>query len=90
MIKWKKKAITINFYDKQTSFELIDFIKSKDGIGNKAVLIEAVQKKFGLTKDRSVFYSENLAIRFSSSHSTSFSNTVLSLSNLQKYDELPF
>ena len=71
-------------------FELIDFIESNDGIGNKAVLIEAVQEQFGLTKDRSVFYSENLAIRFSSSHSTSFSNTVLSLSNLQKYDELPF
>lgn len=71
-------------------FELVDFINLKDGIGNKAVLIDAVQKKFGLTKDRSVFYSENLAIRFSSSHSTSFSNTVLSLSNLQKYDELPF
>ena len=71
-------------------FELIDFVKSNDGIGNKAVLIDAVQKRFGLTKDRSVFYSESLAIRFSSSHSTSFSNTVLSLSNLQKYDELPF
>src|SRR3989344_616711 len=71
-------------------FELIDFINSNDGIGNKSVLIDAVQKRFGLTKDRSVFYSENLAIRFSSSHSTSFSNTVLSLSNLQKYDELPF
>lgn len=70
--------------------ELIDFIKSKDGIGNKAVLIDAVQKQFGFTKDRSVFYSENLAVRFSSSHSTSFSNTVLSLSNLQKFDELPF
>ncbi len=70
--------------------ELIDFIKSKDGVGNKAVLIDAVQKQFGFTKDRSVFYSENLAIRFSSSHSTSFSNTVLSLSNLQKFDELPF
>jgi len=71
-------------------FEIIDFIKSNDGVGNKAVLIESVQEQFRLTKDRSVFYTENLAIRFSSSHSTSFSNTVLSLSNLQKYDELPF
>lgn len=71
-------------------FRLVDFIKSKDGIGNKSVLIDEVQKEFGLTKDRSVFYSENLAIRFSSSNSLSFSNTVLSLSNLQKYDELPF
>lgn len=71
-------------------FELIDFIKSKDGIGNKSVLIDPIQEHFELTKDRSVFYSEHLAIRFSSSNSSSFSNTVLSLSNLQKYDELPF
>jgi hypothetical protein len=71
-------------------FELVDFIKSKDGIGNKSVLLGEVQKKFGLTRDRSIYYSENFAIRFSSSNSLSFSNTVLSLSNLQKYDELPF
>jgi hypothetical protein len=71
-------------------FNLVDFIKSKDGIGNKAVLIDEVQKQFKLTKDRSVYYSEYFAIRFSSSHSSSFSNTILSLSNLQKYDELPF
>jgi hypothetical protein len=71
-------------------YKIIDFIVSKDGIGNKSVLIEEVQKLFGLTKDRSVYYSENVAIRFSSSNSLSFGNTVLSLSNLQKYDELPF
>ncbi len=71
-------------------FAIIDFIKSKDGVGNKSVLIREVQKKFNLIRDRSVYYSEHFAIRFSSSHSLSFSNTVLSLSNLQKYDELPF
>ncbi|TRZ51353.1 hypothetical protein D4R99_04480 [bacterium] len=71
-------------------FELVDFIKSKDGVGNKSVLVDVVQKKFSLTRDRSIYYSEHLAIRFSSSNSLSFSNTVLSLSNLQKYDELPF
>src|SRR3990167_5453721 len=68
----------------------IEFLQSKNGVGNKSVLIKKVQKEFGLTKDRSVYYCENFAIRFSSSHSLSFSNTVLSLSNLQKYDELPF
>jgi hypothetical protein len=71
-------------------FKLIDFVKSKDGIGNKSTLIDEVQKEFSLIKDRSVFYSENFAIRFSSSNSLSFSNTVLSLSNLQKYDQIPF
>ncbi|MDD3773486.1 MAG: hypothetical protein PHC38_12660 [Weeksellaceae bacterium] len=68
----------------------IEFVKSKNGIGNKAVLIEDVQKTFKLTKDRSVFYSKNFSVRFSYSSSNSFSNTVISLSNLQKYDHLPF
>src|SRR3989338_4637461 len=68
----------------------IDFVKSKDGIGNKSVLIEESQKIFKLTKDRSVYYSKNFSVRFSYSSSTSFSNTVISLSNLQKYDNLPF
>ncbi len=71
-------------------FALIDFILLKNGIGNKSVLINEVQQKFSLTKDRSVYYSEHCAIRFSSSGSLSFSNTVLSLSNLQKYDGIPF
>jgi hypothetical protein len=75
---------------KKQAFELIDFIKLENGIGNKSVLIDKIQKQFKLTKDRSVYYSENFAIRFSSSSSLDFSNTVLSLSNLQKYDELPF
>jgi len=68
----------------------IDFVKSKNGIGNKSVLIEKSQKIFKLTKDRSVYYSKNFSVRFSYSSSTSFSNTVISLSNLQKYDNLPF
>lgn len=68
----------------------INFIKSKDGVANKANLINEVQKKFKLTKDRSVYYSKHFSIRFSYSSSLSFSNTVISLSNLQKYDDLPF
>ncbi len=68
----------------------INFIKSKDGVANKANLISEVQKKFKLTKDRSVYYSKYFSVRFSYSSSLSFSNTVISLSNLQKYDDLPF
>ena len=70
--------------------DFIAFVKQKDGIGNKALLAQEAQKKFRLTKDRSVYCSEYFAVRFSSSVSNGFSNTVLSLSNLQKYDELPF
>jgi len=68
----------------------IEFVKSKDGVGNKSVLMEEIQKSFKLTKDRSVYYSKNFSVRFSYSSSNGFSNTVISLSNLQKYDHLPF
>lgn len=71
-------------------YKLIDFIERLDGQASKARLQELVQKEFSLIKDRSVFYTDTFAIRFSSSKSTSFSNTVISLSNLQKYDDFPF
>jgi len=43
-----------------------------------------------LTKDRSVYYCDDFALRFNSSATRSFGNTVLSLSNLRKYDGRPF
>ena len=69
---------------------LLDLISSRDGINDKSLLTNLVAEKFGLTKDRSVYYCKEFAIRFSSSGSQSFSNTVLSLSNLQKIDNRPF
>ncbi len=73
-------------------FTLINFIQGLDGVGNKSTLIKKVQERFHLTKDRSIYYSEHYAIRFSysSSNGNGFSNTVISLSNLQKYDDAPF
>ena len=71
-------------------FGLIEYIRAHDGISDKADLSKLVQQKFALTKDRSVYYSSHYAIRFSSTRSNSFSNTVVALSTLQKYDELPF
>ena len=66
------------------------FVGKHDGIGDKAKLCKIVVKQFGLVKDRSVFYCDNFAIRFSKAKSRTFSNTVLSLSNLQKFDDRPF
>lgn len=68
----------------------IEFIKSHDGISNKAKLTTLAAKQFNLIKDRSVYYCNSFAVRFSQSSSGSFSNTVLSLSKLQKYDNIPF
>jgi hypothetical protein len=69
--------------------ELINFIHNNPNL-SKEKLTEAVVKKFQLTKDRSVYYNKYYAIRFSKSSSDNFSNTVLGLSTLQKYDHLPF
>lgn len=69
---------------------LIEFISQHDGINDKAKLTKIVSDKFCLVKDRSVFYNDTFSIRFSQAMTTSFSNTVLAISNLQKYDSRPF
>jgi len=59
---------------------------------NKELVERAVMEKFSLTKDRKVYHNDYFAVRFSysKSSSSSFSNTVLSLSALEKYDKIPF
>lgn len=69
---------------------LFNLIKRHDRINNKARLTRLVADAFHLTKDRSVYYCPDFAIRFSSSVGPHFGNTVLSLSNLRKYDDRPF
>lgn len=70
--------------------DLVHFIKKYDGINDKSKLSILVAKEFSLIKDRSVYYNDSFAIRFSQAMTTSFSNTVLALSNLQKFDSRPF
>lgn len=69
---------------------LLDFLKANDGINDKPALIKLVVDNFALTKDRSVYYCNEFAIRLSMAANQNFSNTVLSLSNLQKFDDRPF
>jgi hypothetical protein len=69
--------------------DLLTLVKANDGI-NKAHLVRIVVDTFRLTKDRSVYYCPDFAIRFSSSSKRAASNTVASLSRLQKYDDRPF
>ena len=70
--------------------QLIAFLRQYDGINDKAKLAKLVSDNFHLTKDRSVYYCKDFAVRFSSSATPNFGNTVLSLSNLQKFDDRPF
>lgn len=77
-------------YNRDKLNKLVSYIGAQDGIADKMTLTKMVQSSFGLTKDRSVFACEDFAIRFCTSGGRSFSNTVLSLSSLQKYDKIPF
>lgn len=70
--------------------ELLDTIAAHCGINDKAKLTTLIATKFSLIQDRSVYYCSDFAIRFSSGSGLSFSNTVLSLSNLKKFDHIPF
>ena len=70
--------------------EILNFVATQNGINDKGKLTELIVEKFGLTKDRSVYYCDDFAVRFSAGSGSSFSNTVLSLSNLKKVDHVPF
>lgn len=77
-------------YNKTVLAYLVKLIENNDGIADKKKLAEIVKKEFNLVKDRSVYYCDDFAIRFSQSENKRMSNTVLSLSALQKYDDKPF
>lgn len=70
----------------------VDYIINKAPKHNKQLVEEKVCKHFNLTKDRKVYHNEYFSVRFcySKSSSNTFSNTVLSLSALEKYDSIPF
>ena len=72
--------------------EFVDYIVNYAPQHNKQVVEDDVSVHFNLTKDRKVYHNEYFAVRFSysKSDSDSFSNTVLSLSTLEKYDRIPF
>lgn len=71
-------------------FDFVEYIVNDAPKKNKQKVIDDVVNKFSLIKDRTVYYCSFFAVRFCYSKSNSFSNTVLSLSHLQKYDSIPF
>jgi len=78
-----------------TYLTLISFLnreKNKNSSLMKADLENLIGKSFSLRKQRSVWVGDEYAVRFSEARNdnNTFSNVVLSLSALQKYDELPF
>lgn len=77
-------------YNKEMIKKLVDFISSRDGKTDKSGLQNEVQATFDLVKERSVYYCDWFAIRFCKAASRNFGNTVLALSALHRYDNIPF
>lgn len=67
---------------------LLEF-KRKQPTANKAQIETAFLKCTDFKKERSVYVGNGFAVRFSEANTGSFSNVVLSLSALQKYDGIP-
>lgn len=77
-------------YNQNEIKKLVEVIEKNNGIGDKGKLADIVQGEFALEKERKAYTGKDFAIRFSKANSKKMSNTVLSLSALQKYDDKPF
>ena len=84
-IRERKKAM----YNKAAIQELVDEIKKYDGIADKNKLEKIIKEKFDLSKDRSIYYCDDYAVRFCQGENTKLSNTILALRKIQKYDSRP-
>ncbi len=56
----------------------------------KAAFAAAIARHYGLSKARSVFFADDFAVRFCYSNDAGFSNCVISLATLRKFDDRPF
>lgn len=70
--------------------DFVRIIENNKEVNTKEEMIDIVCRKFAMVKDgRAVYHSEFFAVVFCYSKNNSFSNVVLSLSKLEKYDHIP-
>lgn len=70
--------------------DFIEYFKSKMPKYDKEKAQKETINHFRMTKDRKIYYTDRFAVRFCYSKKGTFSNTVLALSQLQKFDGIPF
>lgn len=70
--------------------QFVDLIERNKSINTKEDIIRAACENFDLVKDgRALYHNDFFAVVFCYSKNKSFSNVVLSLSKLEKYDHIP-
>ncbi len=68
----------------------VDFIERNKAVNTKEQMIELVCNNFTMVKDgKALYHTDFFAVVFCYSKNNSFSNAVLSLSKLEKYDHIP-
>ena len=80
----------MEIYNYEVISLLTDTIEEIEPGTSKEDVVDILQDTFTLVRDRSVYSCPEFAVRVCSSKNRSFSNTVLSLSSLLKYDDKPF
>lgn len=74
----------------QQVHDFVNFICDNNALNTKEELIALAQERFNLTQDGKALYrNDYFCCRFCYSKNKSFSNVVLSLSRLEKYDHIP-
>lgn len=70
--------------------QFVQLVENNEELNTKEEMIEAVCKNFAMVKDgRALYHTDFFAVVFCYSKNNSFSNVVLSLSKLEKYDHIP-
>ena len=70
--------------------DFVRLIENNKGVNTKEEIIKKVCSNFALIKDgRAIYHTDFFAVVFCYSKNNSFSNVVLSLSKLEKYDHIP-
>lgn len=70
--------------------DFVDLVESHKNVNTKEELIQIVKSNFELTNDgRALYHTQFFAVVFCYSKNNAFSNVVLSLSKLEKYDRIP-
>lgn len=74
----------------QIVHEFVQLIENNKRLNTKEEMIETVCSHFSMVKDgRAIYHTDFFAVVFCYSKNNSFSNVVLSLSKLEKYDHIP-
>lgn len=74
----------------QLVHDFVRLIENNKEINTKEEMIDVVCQNFTMVKDgRAVYHTDFFAVVFCYSKNNSFSNVVLSLSKLEKYDHIP-